>query len=149
MFTRREAGLGLMAGLMLATTTSAADEGAVAVSETEAHAVLDPWGQTLFEGDPARVAETLAPEFQVLRANGVGQGKAEYLQALPRKAKPNVFSQIVGTRGGDVMVLRYLSDSEQEILGQAVQGVSPRLSVFRRQGERWLMVAHANFAQLA
>lgn len=146
--TRREAGLGLLLGLAFAASATA-DEAATAVSEAEAHAVLDPWGQALFAGDPAQVAETLAPEFQVLRSNGVGHGKAEYLQALPKKAKPNVFSQIVGTRTGDVMVLRYLSDSEQTIEGARVVGVAPRLSVFRREDGRWLMAAHANFAQLA
>lgn len=146
--TRREAALGLALGLAaLAAGPGAA--GAEEVGEAAARAVLDPWAEALVSGDPARVAEFLAPEFQVLRSNGVGHSKADYLLQLPQKARRNVFSDIVATRAGEVMVLRYLSKAEETIEGKAVQGVAPRLSVFRREGGRWLMVAHANFAPLA
>jgi hypothetical protein len=46
------------------------------------------------------------------------------------------------------MVLRYSIDTDQTIEGKEVKGVSPRLSVFRREAERWLMCSHANFAAL-
>ena len=36
----------------------------------------------------------------------------------------------------------------QEIGGKPVIGVSPRLSVFRKEAGQWLMVSHANFARL-
>lgn len=144
--TRREAGLGLALGLLAATASTAA--AGQEVTDAEARGVLDPWAEALFTGDPAKVAATLAPEFQVLRSNGVGHGREAYLQVLPKKAKRNVFSEIVATRGGDVMVLRYLSDAEQVIEGASVKGVAPRLSVFRQAEGRWLMVAHANFAPL-
>jgi len=146
--TRREAGLGLALGLAAAAALPPSAAASQEVTEAEARAVLDPWAEALFTGDPAQVAETLAPEFQVLRSNGVGQGKEDYLQALPKKAKRNVFSEIVATRGGEVLVLRYLSEADQVILGATVKGVAPRLSVFRQAGGRWLMVAHANFAPL-
>ena len=37
---------------------------------------------------------------------------------------------------------------EQTINGKSVQAMAPRLSVFRRGGAGWLIVAHANFAQI-
>jgi hypothetical protein len=46
-------------------------------------------------------------------------------------------------------VIRYKIETEQTIDGTPVNGISPRLSVFRKEAGRWLMVAHANFAQLA
>ena len=33
-------------------------------------------------------------------------------------------------------------------LWETVQALAPRLSVLRREGAGWLMVAHANFAQI-
>jgi acetolactate synthase I/II/III large subunit len=34
-------------------------------------------------------------------------------------------------------------------LANAVNGISPRLSVFRKAAGRWLIIAHANFAPIA
>lgn len=33
--------------------------------------------------------------------------------------------------------------------GRAVEALAPRLTVFRREGDVWLVVTHANFAQIA
>ena len=46
------------------------------------------------------------------------------------------------------MVLRYQVAVDQVINGRPVQGTAPRLSALRREGDRWLMVAHANFARI-
>ena len=43
---------------------------------------------------------------------------------------------------------RYNLKLEQKIGDKAVQKLAPRLSVLRRDGSGWLMVAHANFAQI-
>jgi hypothetical protein len=46
-------------------------------------------------------------------------------------------------------VVRYILETDQTIEGIAVTGRSPRLSVFRNENGRWLIVAHANFAPLS
>ena len=43
---------------------------------------------------------------------------------------------------------RYILRLEQTINGKPAQVMAPRLSVFRRGGPGWLIVAHANFAQI-
>ena len=45
--------------------------------------------------------------------------------------------------------LRYRGVKRATIDGKAVRGISPRLSVCRREAGRWLVSAHANFAALS
>ncbi|MGE0736425.1 MAG: hypothetical protein AB7G15_01810 [Alphaproteobacteria bacterium] len=46
------------------------------------------------------------------------------------------------------MVLRYRIATQQTIEGKPAEPVSARLSVFRKDGTRWLIVAHANFGRI-
>lgn len=148
MMTRRDAAIGLFAGLVALEFASVSAGAQETLSEADALAIMQPWLDALFIGDPAQVAMVLAPEYQILRSNGVGYNKADYLKALPKKTKKTVVSQVNATSNGQIMVARYLSETEQTIEGVAVNGTSPRLSVFRKEGDAWLTVAHANFAHL-
>ena len=147
MSTRRDLAL----GLILAGTASALPGGMAQaeVSEADALEALDPWADALFTGDPAVVDKVLAEEFQVLRSNGGGHDKASYLKALPKHTTRSKFSDIIATGNSETLVIRYKIETEQTIDGVPVNGISPRLSVFRKEAGRWLMIAHANFAQLA
>jgi hypothetical protein len=149
MSTRRDLALGLVlagAGSALAGDTAKAQ---AKVSGADALEALDPWADALFTGDPAVVDKVLAEEFQILRSNGGGHDKASYLKALPKQTTRSKFSDIIATGNGETLVIRYKIETEQTIDGTPVNGISPRLSVFRKEAGRWLMVAHANFAQLA
>jgi ketosteroid isomerase-like protein len=46
------------------------------------------------------------------------------------------------------MVVRYVLSLNATVDGKEEQRSAPRLTVFRRDGDRWLVVAHANFARL-
>jgi hypothetical protein len=147
--TRRDLALGLIlagAGSALAGDMAKAQ---AKVFEADALEALDPWADALFTGDPAVVDKVLAEEFQILRSNGGGHDKASYLKALPKQTTRSKFSDIIATGNGETLVIRYKIETEQTIDGTPVNGISPRLSVFRKEAGRWLMVAHANFAQLA
>jgi len=145
--TRRDFSLAALASisvLAFGAGTAVAEE----ISQEEALKALDPWADALFTGDPALIDKVLAPEYQILRSDGSGHDKTSYLKALPKQQVRSKFSDIVARGGGDVMVLRYRIETDQTIDGKAVKGVSPRLSVFRRVGDSWLISAHANFAAL-
>src|SRR3954453_21265876 len=149
MSTRRDVALGLVlagAGSALAGSLAQAQ---AKVSEAQALQALNPWADALFTGDPAAVDQVLAEEFQILRSDGSGHDKASYLKALPRQATRSRFSDIVATGSGEMLVIRYRIATEQTIDGAPVNGISPRLSVFRKKAGRWLIVAHANFAPIA
>jgi ketosteroid isomerase-like protein len=149
MSTRRDLAFGLViaaAGSALAGDMAQAQAKA---SEAEALQALNPWADALFTGDPAAVDKVLAEEFQILRSNGSGHDKASYLKALPKQTTRSKFSDIIATGNGETLVIRYKIETEQTIDGSPVNGISPRLSVFRKEAGRWLMIAHANFAQIA
>ena len=147
MSTRRDLAL----GLILAGTASALAGGKAQakVSEADALEALNLWLDAVFTGDPAVVDKVLAEEFQILRSNGRGHDKVSYLKALPEQTTRPKFSDIIATGNGETLVIRYKLETEQTIDGIPFNGISPRLSVFRKEAGRWLMVAHANFAQLA
>ena len=149
MINRRDLARGLMVGaaatLLAGGNVSASG---AAVDEAQALAALDPWADALFGGDPAVVARVLAPEYQIVRSDGTGFGKEDYLTTLPKQATRSQFRDIVATAHDNVMVIRYVIITDQTIEGQAVEAVSPRLSVFRKDGDMWLLASHASFAKL-
>jgi len=144
--TRRDFTIIALAGIS-AFAADAADA-AEPIPPEEALKALDPWADALLTGDPAVIEKVLAPEFQILRSDGSGHDKTSYLKSLPRQRVRSKFSDVIATGTADVMVLRYHIDTDQTIEGKEVKGISPRLSVFRRDGDRWLISAHANFAAL-
>lgn len=146
--TRRNFSLAALAGISALVARAPGAAAAEQISPEDALKALDPWADALLTGDPALVDKVLAPEFQILRSDGSGHDKASYLKSLPRQRVRSKFSDIVATGTGDLMVLRYRIDTDQTIEGKEVKGISPRLSVFRREASQWLICAHANFAPL-
>ncbi len=148
MTDRRNMMLGLVAGMSGLAALSQSAGASAAVSEAEAQGAVDGFLDALFSGDPAKVDQVLAPEFQILRSDGKSYDKVSYLGALPNhKVRPTT-NGLKATGHGDIIVTTYTITTEQTIGGQPVEAVSPRLSVFHKEGDRWLIVAHANFAQI-
>lgn len=146
--TRRDFSIVALLGIS-ALAAGAASAGATGqISPEQALKALDPWVDAIVTGDPAVIEKVLAPEYQTLRSDGSGHDKTSYLKSLPRQRVRPKFSDIVATGTADLMVIRYRIETDQTIEGKEVKGVSPRLSVFRREADRWLISAHANFAQL-
>jgi len=148
MMNKREAGIAFLAGIAAAGIAGGAAFASQAVTEADAQAAIMTWLDALQSGDPAVVEKVLAPEFQILRSDGQGFGRQDYLSALPKQTSKPEVSGLVFTADGETVVARYVLQLEQTINGQPVQAVAPRLSVFRRSGTGWLIVAHANFAHI-
>ena len=64
---------------------------------------------------------------------------------LNRAGTPQV-ERLLATRYGDYLVVRYWLKVEQTFQGKRAELLAPRLTVFRKSGDNWLVVAHANFA---
>lgn len=148
MISRRDATRGALLAMAALATTGKVARADMPVSEADALAALDPWADALFSGDPVAIEKVLAPEYQIVRSDGSGYNKTDYMSTLPEQSKRSQFNDIVATGNGNLIVIRYTIDTDQIIEGMAVEAVSPRLSVFRKDGGRWLLVAHANFARL-
>lgn len=140
---------GVLFGLAAVGTVPAAAAMAPApVGATEAMAALMPWIEAVASGDRPAVARLLAPEFQILRSDGVGYDKAGYLAALPEhRATPEV-SDVQATGDAGSLVVRYKVTVDETVSAGTMRGTAPRLSTLRRDGGIWLMVAHANFAAI-
>jgi ketosteroid isomerase-like protein len=67
---------------------------------------------------------------------------------MPKQTSKPGISQLAFSGSGDLIVTRYILQLEQTINNKPVQASAPRLSVFRRGGSGWLIVAHANFAHI-
>lgn len=145
---KRHMAMGLLAGFAGAALAAQPAAAAPAVTEAEVSAAVMAWLEALASHDPATVEKVLAPEFQIVRSDGSGFDRASYLANLPTlKGKPQIQDLAFGS-GGDLMVARYNLRVEEKIGDSQVQSLAPRLSVLRRDGAGWLMVAHANFAKI-
>jgi ketosteroid isomerase-like protein len=130
----------------------AAAEGAVETwsaqeMQAEGGKAVEAWLATLVKGDPAGIAAVLAPEFQIMRSDGAAYGKDDYIaKGLPTIAKQPTVEKLTVTGRGDLLVARYWLIVEETAGGKTAEAHAPRISVFRKSGDTWLVVAHANFA---
>lgn len=95
--------------------------------------------------DRQALERILAPEFQVVRANGTVLDRDEYL-ANPATIGDYLLGPFFATLDGSSLVASYKVSVDSTIDG-VVQPTTPapRLSVFRLDGTNWLLSAHANF----
>lgn len=132
----------------LALTAIAVPAAAQSDLVAEAEAALRVWFDASAAGDLDALNAVLAPEFQILRASGEGFDKEDYLAGNTPNLIDYAIEEAVATRSDDVMVVRYVVVVNETIGGAAVEARSPRLTVLRLEGDGWLVVAHANFAQI-
>jgi ketosteroid isomerase-like protein len=145
---KRDVSIALLAGIAAAGVSGGLALASSAITEQDARAAIMSWLDALQSGDPAAVEGVLAPEFQILRSDGQGYSRKDYLSALPKQTSKPVITDLVFTADKDIVVTRYILQLDQTINSKPVQTVAPRLSVFRRTSTGWLIVAHANFAQI-
>ncbi|HEY8582917.1 MAG TPA: nuclear transport factor 2 family protein [Capillimicrobium sp.] len=98
--------------------------------------------------DRVALRRLLSPAFLLQRSDGTFLTRAEYLER-PSAIDAFKLTGIVGTRTGDVRVVRYLLRATIEIDGKPIsQDPAPRLSTFVWRGGAWRLVAHANLAAI-
>ncbi|MCB1488332.1 MAG: nuclear transport factor 2 family protein [Bauldia sp.] len=118
--------------------------------DAEGKAAVQAWVDAVVSGDVDRIGAILAPEFQILRADGSAYDKDEYLQSILPRFPENgpEMSDLVVTGEGEIMVTRYVLTTGG-VRGDEAEPEAPRLTVFRKDGDAWLVVAHANFGLIA
>ncbi|MBT5570267.1 MAG: nuclear transport factor 2 family protein [Alphaproteobacteria bacterium] len=100
---------------------------------------------------PDKVAPLLAPEYQIMRSNGVGYDRDGYINrgAGTVNAQRNyAYDDMVVTAADNILVVRYFLRIEETIDAKAIARRAPRLTVFRKIGDDWKISAHSNFAQV-
>jgi ketosteroid isomerase-like protein len=117
--------------------------------QSEGQKAVQAWVDAVVSGDVHRIEAVLAPEFQILRADGTAYDKEAYLKSdLPRFPDVPVMSMLVVTGHGDLLVARYVLTTGGVLADGVERPQAPRLTVFRKDGDTWLVVAHANFAAI-
>ena len=133
---------------------------AISVSASLAQQINDETGleavrnfiSAVSRGDPAELDTILAPEFQIVRANGVTIAKEKYLEGFPSSHSITgeySVTNLVATGTGQIMIVSYKLAITEKIDGQPVAADAPRLTVFRYADDAWRVSAHANFAAIA
>jgi hypothetical protein len=134
---------------MSAVRNAKGDDRSVAELDAEGREALRVLWGALVERRPEVVDKVLAPEFQVMREDGSSDDKRDYIATgIPHVAAIPEISRIAVTGHGDVMVTRYVAKVRETRDGKVVEKTAPRLTVFRKEGDKWLAVAHGNFAEL-
>jgi len=142
----------LMIGAVVAYFTpagSASGDSEPVDLQVEIRQAIEGYFGAIMTGEADKVAATLAPEFQILRADGSNyDAKGFPASALPIISEMPAIEKLNVTAEGAIAVAAYYVNVDQTRDGVLVEAYAPRLSVFRKDGERWLMVAHGNFAAL-
>jgi len=137
----------IVAALLAGPGLAAAAEESQLVADARAN--LTRLFEALRSGSPEAVRPWLAPEFQVMRSDGVGYERESYLaKSIPRIAAAPRFEGLVATRNLDLVVVRVWLLVDETIDGRRARSGSPQLFVFRVGRVGWQVVAAANFAPL-
>jgi hypothetical protein len=113
--------------------------GLAANLDAEGKKAIAAWVGAVASGDKSRVSAVLAPEFQIVRSDDTAYDATSYLAStLPKFDRVPEAKNPVVTGYGDYLIARYDLVTDK--------GLAPRLTVFRKSGDAWLVVAHANFA---
>ena len=142
----------LLIGAVVAYFTpagSATGSGEPVDLQVEIRQAIEGYFGAIMTGEPDKVAATLAPEFQLLRADGSNYDAKGFPDSiLPIISEMPAIEKLNVTAEGAIAVAAYYVNVDQTRDGVLVEAYAPRLSVFRKDGDRWLMVAHGNFAAL-
>jgi hypothetical protein len=98
--------------------------------------------------DLLALARFLSPQFLLQRPDGTYITRDQYL-LNPSRVEDYTVTDVVGTRTGNVRVIRYTVNTTQFQNGQQItQDPVPRISTYVWRGGAWRIVAHANFASI-
>jgi len=87
----------------------------------------------------------LAPNFQLMRGDGTGGDKTQYIADLPSQ-KSFKLGPVHGLEYNGTLSATYTVTSNLTVNGKAFANApSPRLSVFVKDGDHWHLLGHGNF----
>lgn len=137
------------AGAWLSSIVPADAQTETADVGVEAREAVEKWFGAVMSNDETAVAAIIAPDFQILRSDGTTYDAQSYPKSqLPMIAEMPLIQNLVATASGDTMVATYTVNANETLDGKVVEAVAPRLTVFRKSGGKWLVVAHGNFAAI-
>lgn len=102
------------------------------------------WLTTLRNGDS--VADLMAPNFQIQRADGSAATRDQYLARQATVSEFEVGDEVLASQAGRTLSVRWSIKVTEEVEGVLYENVeAPRLTVFEWVDGSWLIVGYANF----
>lgn len=131
------------------TTTTTGVSAAPQLSDPAATAteLITTWLTTLQSGKS--VADLMAPNFQIQRADGTAADRDEYLANPAKVDEFSLGDTVIAAQSGNTLSVRWSILVSEVIDGVEYTDVeAPRLTVFEWTGASWQIVGYANFNEL-
>jgi len=133
--------------LALVAALAASPAFADGIPDGDAPSLVAGWVGAVASGDAKVVASVLAPEFQIVRGNGLHyDAKAYAANNFPHITSVPKATDFAVTGEGDLRVVSYVLLVTEPVDGKELEHKAPRLTVFRQIDGAWYVTAHANFA---
>ncbi len=121
---------------------------ALADPDAEGRRLAERFFASLQTGDVAQVADILAPDVRIARANGDVVARDAYLTMLP-VIERFAIDKVDAGQSGDALVVTYMVEVDEVIDGvRQPTKQAPRLTVFQWRDGDWKLLAHANFGAI-
>lgn len=97
-----------------------------------------------------KVKDFIAPQAIFMFSDGIARDKANQLNLTKNIDMKNYkLSDFRFSRSGDVVVVTFKDEGVETINNKKLEsGKQSRLAVFQKQGDKWLIIAYANFAKM-
>jgi hypothetical protein len=104
------------------------------------------WLTALQEQDAAEIADSLAPNFQIERADGSGTDRAGYLEKPAVVTDFTLGDEVTALQSGNTLTARWSVKVSEQINENEYRDVeAPRLTTFVWHKGRWKILSYANF----
>ena len=116
---------------------------------SDAEKLINNWFSAMIEGNTDKAKDMLAPEFIGLDEEGIARNKQAMLSKKMR-LKSYKLTDFQFSQSGDIIIVTYKNTGTEEMVGNQVtlNKPTPRMTILQKQGDKWLIVAHANLAPI-
>lgn len=139
--------IAMTAVLVASTAGAATNRAAPKLKDPNATAeqLITNWLTALRDEDSAEIAASLAPNFQIERADGSGQNRAEYI-AKPATVTTWTLGDFTALQHRGTLTARWSTTISEQIGDNEFRDVeAPRLTTFVWLDGRWKILSYANF----
>ena len=144
----------LVIGATFAVSTGPAS--ASAKSSDSAPTLKDPsatgrklgtgWLTTLQKGDRTKIAQWLAPNFLIQRADGTSADRKQYIANPATVGEFELGDIVIGKQHGNTLSVLWSVKVNEIIDGQTLStNEAARITAYVWNGKRWQILAHGNF----
>jgi ketosteroid isomerase-like protein len=139
-------GVGAYTSVAVASARSSAAAPQLKDPDKTARKLIVEWLTALKDQDQAAIADNMAPNFQIERADGSGTDRKGYL-ANPSVVKDFTLKEpVIAKQSGNTLTARWALKVSANINGVDYQDAeAPRLTTYVWRDGRWKLISYANF----